>query len=104
VTNGNGRPLRKKKIGPSRTRKKPEIKWDDTSTKSVYANVCNVTGSREEFILLFGMNQAWHSRQKEVKVRLADRVVLNPFATKRLYALLGKMIREYEKKYGEIEI
>ena len=40
----------------------PKIRWDDTSMKSSYANFCNVASTREEVVLLFGMNQALASR------------------------------------------
>jgi hypothetical protein len=79
------------------------IRWDDSNMKSVYANVCNVAGTREEIVLLFGMNQAWHSGQSEVTIQLADRIVLSPFAAKRLAALLNNALREYEVKYGPLE-
>lgn len=81
-----------------------KIKWDDSSMKSVYANVCNVAGSREEIVMLFGMNQAWHSGQKEVTIQLADRVVMSPFAAKRLATLLDNVMKDYEKKFGEIKV
>jgi hypothetical protein len=32
------------------------VRWDDSNMRSVYANVCNVAGTREEIVLLFGMN------------------------------------------------
>jgi hypothetical protein len=35
----------------------PKIVMDDSNMRSVYANVTNVTGGREELIILFGMNQ-----------------------------------------------
>ncbi len=81
-----------------------KIKWDDSSMKSVYANVCNVAGTREEIVLLFGMNQAWHSGQKEVTIQLADRVVMSPFVAKRLAVLLDNVVKDYEKKYGEMKV
>ncbi len=81
-----------------------KIKWDDSSMKSVYANVCNVAGTREEIVLLFGMNQAWHSGQKEVTIQLADRVVMSPFVAKRLSMLLNNMVKDYESKYGELKV
>jgi hypothetical protein len=82
----------------------PKIVWDDTNMRSVYANVTNVTGGREELIVLFGMNQAWQSGQKEVKVQLTERVVLSPFAAKRLAILLVKTITEYEKRFGTLDV
>jgi hypothetical protein len=72
--------------------------------RSVYANVCNVAGTREEIVLLFGMNQAWHAGQKEVKVQLTDRIVVSPFAAKRLSILLNNVIRDYESRYGVMEV
>ena len=80
------------------------IKWDNSNMKSVYANVCNVAGTREEIVMLFGMNQAWHSGQTEVTIQLADRVVMSPFVAKRLAALLNNVIKDYESKYGALEI
>ncbi len=80
------------------------IKWDDTNMRSVYANVCNVAGTREEIVVLFGMNQAWHSEQKELTVQLADRIVLSPFVAKRLAVLLNNVIQNYESQYGTLDI
>jgi len=81
-----------------------KIVWDDSNMRSVYANVSNVAGGREEIVLLFGMNQAWHAGQSEVKVQLTDRIVLSPFAAKRLAVLLNNVIADYEKKFGKLEI
>jgi hypothetical protein len=82
----------------------PKIVMDDSNMRSVYANVTNVTGGREELIILFGMNQAWQPGQKEVKVQLTDRVVLSPFAAKRLSVLLSNTVSEYEKRFGVLDI
>ncbi len=81
-----------------------KINWDDSSMRSVYANVCNVAGTREEIVLLFGMNQAWHSGQKEVTIKLADRIVMSPFVAKKLAALLNNVIRDYESQYGALDV
>ena len=80
------------------------IKWDDTNMRSVYANFCNVAGTREEIVVLFGMNQTWHSEQKELTVQLADRIIMSPFVAKRLAVLLNNFIRDYESKYGTLDI
>ncbi len=80
-----------------------KIRWDDSSMRNVYSNVCNVAGTREEIILLFGMNQAWHSGQKEVTIQLADRIVMSPFVAKRLATLLTNVIRDYESKFGALD-
>ena len=90
--------------GPTQAAGQTKIVWDDSNMRSVYANVSNVAGGREEIVLLFGMNQAWHAGQKEVNVQLTDRVVLSPFAAKRLSILLSAVVADYEKKFGQLEI
>jgi hypothetical protein len=89
------------------TRGAPEgtrIKWDDSAMKSSYANVCNVTSTREEVVMLFGMNQAWNRGQKEVTIHLTDRIVVSPYAAKRLSMLLQGVVNEYEKRFGTLNI
>jgi uncharacterized protein DUF3467 len=81
-----------------------KIKWDDANMKSSYANVCNVTSTREEVVMLFGMNQAWNRGQKEVTIQLTDRIVISPYAAKRLSMLLGNVVNEYEKRFGTLNI
>ena len=80
------------------------IKWDDSGMKSSYANVCNVTSTREEVVILFGMNQAWNRGQKEVTIQLTDRIVISPYAAKRMSMLLDNVVKEYEKRFGPLSI
>jgi hypothetical protein len=80
------------------------IKWDDSNMRSSYANVCNVASTREEVVLLFGINQAWHAGQKEVTVQLTDRLILSPFAAKRLSLLLTNVLREHESRFGTVPV
>ncbi|SRR5260221_104076 len=80
------------------------IKWDDSAMKSSYANVCNVTSTREEVVMLFGINQAWNRGQKEVTIQLTDRIIISPYAAKRLVALLEGVVQEYEKRFGTLSV
>jgi hypothetical protein len=80
------------------------LRWDDSKMTSTYANVCNVSSTREEVTLLFGTNQSWYTGQPELTVQLTDRIILNPFAAKRLVTLLNNIIREYESRFGVLQI
>ena len=82
----------------------PTIRWDTTNLKSAYANVCNVTSTREEVVLNFGINQAWERGAQELKIELTNRLILSPFAAKRLAAVLSKLMGEYENRYGKLEV
>src|SRR5512133_1456858 len=81
-----------------------KIVWDDSNMRSSYANVSNVAGTREKIVLLFGMNQSWHSGQEEVKGQVSDRIVLSPFVATRLSLVLENVVRDYEKRYGTMDI
>ena len=72
--------------------------------RSSYANVCNGTSTREEVVMLFGMNQAWNRGQKEVTIQLSDRIVISPYAAKRLAMLLDGVVKEYETRFGALNI
>jgi hypothetical protein len=81
-----------------------KVVWDNTNMKSGYANVCNVAGTREEIVLLFGMNQSWNADQGELTIQLSDRILMSPYVAKRLSALLDKVLADYEAKYGKLEV
>ena len=83
---------------------KVKIHWDDSRMKSTYANVSHVSSTQEELTLLFGTNQSWHTGQSRLTVQLSDRIILNPFAAKRLSILLNNVVQEYEKRFGTLSI
>jgi Protein of unknown function (DUF3467) len=82
----------------------PVVKFDDSGITNAYANVCNVYSSREEVVLVFGMNNAWERDASEVRVKLNSRVILSPFAAKRLAALLNGVIHQYEARFGVMDL
>ncbi len=84
--------------------KAPRVRWDDSNMRSSYANVVNATSSREEVTLFFGTNQTWNASDDQFTVQLTERIILNPFAAKRLILLLGSVLKEYESRYGVLEI
>ena len=82
----------------------PKVTWNDSQMRSTYANVCNVSSTREEVIVLFGTNQAWQGSEQQVTVDLSDRIIMSPFAAKRLTLLLQNVIAQYESRFGPLEV
>ena len=81
------------------------IKWDDSNLTVSYANVVTTTATREEVSLLFGTHKNWAGApSKELHVGLSDRIILSPFAAKRLLQVLGKTLEDYEERYGTIDV
>jgi len=89
---------------PAGTPQSIPVRWDDSNLKSSYANVCNVSSTREEVVLVFGVNQAWERGQQEVRVELSHRIILSPFAAKRLVEVLTNIIKEYEGRFGVLSV
>ena len=79
------------------------VRWKTDNVKSSYANFCNASSTREEVVLNFGVSHDWERQPQDMEIELSHRVVLSPFAAKRLAQLLGKLIAEYETRYGELK-
>jgi len=84
--------------------KSPKVNWDASKMHSSYANVANVTSTREEVTLFFGMNQNWQPGQEEVTVELTQRLIVSPYAAARLHALLGGVLQQYEARFGKLPL
>lgn len=86
----------------SAQRTRPAVKWDTSKLHSTYANFCNANSTREEVVLNFGINQNWDRNQDALAIELNHRIVLSPFAAKRLTELLQQLMNEYESRYGAL--
>jgi hypothetical protein len=78
------------------------VHWTTSNLKSTYCNVCNATSTREEVVLNFGVNSNWDRPQPELEIELAHRIILSPFAAKRLTEVLNNLMKEYEARYGAL--
>jgi hypothetical protein len=74
-------------------------KIDLSQLKSSYCNVCNVTSTREELVLTFGLNQSWDisSKREDMEISLQHRVhpqpVRGPTAFSRCSASFSRSTR-----------
>jgi hypothetical protein len=81
------------------------VVWDDNQMQTTFANVINVIHTREEFTLLYGTNQTWNPiANRELTVKLNNRIVLTPYAAKRMLALLSQHVTEYEQRFGAMNL
>ena len=80
------------------------IQWDDTNMTTGFANVVNIQGTREQVELFFGTHRSWNlSSDSDVKVDLTNRMILTPYAAKRLNTILTKVLAEYEARHGVLK-
>ena len=93
-------------IQPASAEPRPAtVQWNDKDMATHFANVVNVQSTREQVDLFFGMNQTWNvTGNGQVSVDLTNRIILTPFAAKRLWTVLGGVLREYESRHGALEV
>lgn len=79
------------------------VKWNVQQLKSSYVNFANANSTKEEVVLNFGLNAAWDRSQPDMEIELHHRIVMSPFAAKRLSELLSRLMDEYETRYGPLK-
>src|SRR5580692_10469724 len=81
------------------------VQWIDKNMGTHFANVVNVQSTREQVDLFFGTNQTWNvTGSSQVAVELTNRIILTPHAAKRLWTVLGGVLREYESRHGALDV
>lgn len=89
--------------GEDKTRK--GVEWLEDRMATHFANVVNVQGTREQVDLFFGTNRTWNVEDGgAVSVELSNRIILTPLAAKRLWTVLGGVLREHESRYGPLNV
>lgn len=79
------------------------VRRDASGLKSSYANFSEAAGSRDEFVLTFGVSRAWAGCAGEAEVSLSHRIVMSPFAAKGLALALARLVAEHEERHGILE-
>ena len=88
---------------PSNQPVQMQIEIDDEDVPVSYASLARVTGTAEEITVDFGgpLKQTGNNR---ATLRVEQRIVLNPWAAKRLALTLGQTVSRYEQAYGTLEL
>jgi len=81
------------------------VVWNDSAMQTSFANVVNVQGTREQIEFFFGTNKTWNAGATgPMQVDLNNRVIMTPYATKRLHQILTGVLREYESRHGVLKV
>jgi Protein of unknown function (DUF3467) len=102
TTNSTGAPTANPSQSTQPSNTAPSVQFDVSNLQSSYANLCNVSSTREEVVLAFGVNNVWERGQANMQVQLTNRIVLNPYAAKRLAVVLTRVVTEYEARFGTL--
>ena len=79
------------------------IQLDDKELLASYSNFCRVTGTPEEVIIDFSLNPNPYTQQDQT-IKIDNRIVLNHYTAKRLFAALQQTIMRHEQNFGVIEL
>ena len=80
-----------------------QLRIDDTTTTVNYSSTARIWGSAEEIIIDFSQGVRPSSQQNVAVLKIDTRVIMSPWAAKRLAIALGQTIARYEATYGPIE-
>ena len=83
-----------------------QLQWDDTHMATNFSNVVNIQSTREQVDLFFGTNRTWNlvATDAALSIELTNRIILSPYAAKRLSTALNGVLREYEQRYGALTV
>ena len=82
----------------------PQIHVNDKKVIAAYANFCRVSGTPEELILDFGLNNNVPGAAEPEAIATEQRVVINYFTAKRLFQVLAMTVERHESAFGVIEV
>ncbi|MEP2531206.1 DUF3467 domain-containing protein [Shimia sp.] len=89
----------------SQDRKQSTVEWNDTAMQTTFANVVNIQGTREQVEVFYGTNRTWDvNNDGPVRVDLTNRVIMTPYAAKRMHQILTGVLREYEARHGVLKV
>ncbi len=88
---------------PEQQQPQTQLRIDDAGAVTNYSSTSRIWGSAEEIIIDF--SQGIRPAGPNVAVlKIDSRVILSPYAAKRLALALGQTVQRYEQAYGTIEI
>lgn len=81
-----------------------QLQIDDADVPMKYSTTVRVWGSSEEINLDFAGPIRPTNQQNIARLKIDQRMILNPWAAKRLAVALGQAVGRYESTYGVLEL
>jgi hypothetical protein len=81
-----------------------QLRIDDNAAATYYSSTAQIFGSAEEIVIGFSQGIRPTGQANVAMLKIDARVVMSPYAAKRLALALGQTIQRYEQAFGVIEI
>lgn len=96
MSDGNG------SATPPRPQQQLPAMIEPEGLQAIYANFCRVAHTPEELVIDFGLNPQPFGTNP-VPVKVSQRLVVNLFTAKRMWAALGVALQRHEQAFGPIQ-
>jgi len=91
-------------IGPDTHPPQMQLRVDENDTRTFYSSTSRISSSAEEMIIDFSQGIRQVGQPPQAVLKIDARMILSPWAAKRLALALGQTIQRYERTYGLLEI
>ncbi len=81
-----------------------QLRIDESVVQTFFSSTSRIWGTSEEIIVDFSQGIRPSGQPNVAMLKIDSRVVLTPWAAKRLALALGQTVQRYEQVYGSIEI
>lgn len=83
-----------------------QLRIDESKMVTTYANTIRTSNTNDELVMDFGLNMPMQApgQPPMVVFSVGSRVVMNWAGAKRLAMSIGGAVRQYEERFGEIDI
>ena len=89
--------------GPEESR--PQLAVDDSKAHTTYSSNCIINATPEEFVVGFARDvQSERGAKNSAMLTIESRIIMSPWAAKRLVIALARTLRTFEEVYGELEV
>ena len=89
--------------GPEESR--PQYAVDETKAHTTYSSQCLINATPEEFVVDFVREmKPGRGPNNTSLITVESKVIMSPWAAKRLVIDLARVIKSYEEIYGELEV
>ncbi len=85
--------------GPEESR--PQFVVDDSKAHTTYSSNCIINATPEEIVVGFARDV---QPERSAMVTIESRIIMSPWAAKRLVIALARTLRTFEEVYGELEV
>lgn len=81
-----------------------QLRIDESGTQTFYSSTTRIWGTPEELIVDFTQGIRPTGQENVAVMKVDARVVMSPYAAKRLALALGQNIQRYEQTFGVLEV